>query len=183
MTSHDDDRGWEAGSSGMGCASAATHSSRRLARSPTDHFKRLLEKACPNHAYPLGTDSRSFMTSASHTLAAEPNEGPDGSDVAPFPKENAVMTVLGGCPLEGRCRMPSLSPRISSCGGWATGAQGCNSASSPPHSNKNINIYISICFLQSSPKATEKRGTGSVPWAGAGVQRFLQAFQDEGDNP
>jgi hypothetical protein len=143
-------------------------------------FLRRLAQTMPT---PLGTDSRSFMASASHTLAAEPGEGPDGSDVAPFPKENAVMTVLGGCPLEGRCRMPSLSPRISTCGGWATGAQGCNSASSPPHSNKNINIYISICFLQSSPKATEKRGTGSVPWAGAGVQRFLQAFQDEGDNP
>jgi hypothetical protein len=34
-TNHDDDRGWEAGSSGMGYASGTTRSSSRLVRSPT----------------------------------------------------------------------------------------------------------------------------------------------------
>jgi hypothetical protein len=123
MTSRDDDHGWEVGSSGMGRASATTHSSRRLAWSPTNHFKRLLEEACPNHAYPIRhkpKDSRmmqSFMTTGSLTWGAEPDEVPDGSDVAPFIEENAIMTVLGGAPLEGRHCMSSLGPRISTHGG------------------------------------------------------------------
>jgi hypothetical protein len=38
-------------------------------------------------------------------------------------------------------------------------------------------------IAQSSPEAKQKkkRERGSVPWTGAGVQRFLQAFQDKGD--
>jgi hypothetical protein len=68
----------------------------------------------------------------------------------------------------------------------AAGAQGCNDASSPPCSNKNVNIYIyiyiNICFLLLSSEAREKRRErGSVPWTGVGVQRLLQAHQDEGD--
>jgi hypothetical protein len=52
-TSHDDGRDWEAGGSDMGCFSTTVHSNRRLVRSPTDHFKRLLDEACTNHAYPV----------------------------------------------------------------------------------------------------------------------------------
>jgi hypothetical protein len=36
-SSHDDDRGWEAGSSGMGRVSAATHGGRPCTRMPSDH--------------------------------------------------------------------------------------------------------------------------------------------------
>jgi hypothetical protein len=36
------------------------------------------------------------MTSGSLTLGAELDEGPDGSDTMPFPKENAVLMVHGG---------------------------------------------------------------------------------------
>jgi hypothetical protein len=31
----------------------AVHNDKHQARSPTDHLKRLLEEACPNHAYPV----------------------------------------------------------------------------------------------------------------------------------
>jgi hypothetical protein len=57
---------------------------------PIDQFKRLLEEACPNHAYPIKHKlkdygmMRSFMTSASLTWSIEPDEGPDRSDAAPF---------------------------------------------------------------------------------------------------
>jgi hypothetical protein len=127
MTSRDDDRGWEAGSSRMGHAFAAMRNSRRLVRSPIDHFKRLLEEACPNHAYPVRhkfKDNRMmqiFMTSESLSWGAGTSEGPDGSDIAPFPEENAVMMVVGGCPLEGRHHMSKLGPRISTHGGWGRG--------------------------------------------------------------
>jgi hypothetical protein len=50
MASHDEDRGWEVGSSSMGCISAITRSGRHSVRTPTDYFKRLLEEACPDHA-------------------------------------------------------------------------------------------------------------------------------------
>jgi hypothetical protein len=35
----------------------ATRSGKHQVRRPTDHFERLLEEACPNHAYPLSTSS------------------------------------------------------------------------------------------------------------------------------
>jgi hypothetical protein len=61
---------------------------------------------------------RSFMTSGSLTWEAEPDEGPEGSDAMPFPEENAIMTILEGCPSpSGRHRMCSLSPRVSTYGG------------------------------------------------------------------
>jgi hypothetical protein len=53
MTSRDDGYDWEAGSSGVGHVSTAACSNRRLARPPKDHFKRLLEEACLNNAYPV----------------------------------------------------------------------------------------------------------------------------------
>jgi hypothetical protein len=51
---------------------------------------------------------RSFMTSRSLTWGAELDEEPDGSDMTPFPKENAVMMVYRGPPPPlGRHRMSS----------------------------------------------------------------------------
>jgi hypothetical protein len=111
----------------MGHMSATTRSGRRSARMPTDYIKRLLEEACPNHAYPIRHKLKdcgmmwSFMTSGSLTWGAKPNRGPDGSDTAPLPKENTVMTILGGRPLVGRCRMSSVGPRIPTHGGWDRG--------------------------------------------------------------
>jgi hypothetical protein len=53
MASNDEDRSWEVGSSSMGRISATTRSVEHSARMPIDYFKRLLEEACPSHAYPI----------------------------------------------------------------------------------------------------------------------------------
>jgi hypothetical protein len=37
----------------VGQVLTAVHGNRHLVRTPIDHFKRLLEEACPNHAYPI----------------------------------------------------------------------------------------------------------------------------------
>jgi hypothetical protein len=111
----------------MGRISATTHSGKRSARVPTDYLKRLLEEACPNHTYPVRHKlkdcgmMRSFMTSGCLTWGAEPDEGPNGSNVWLFPEENAIMTVFKGHPLVGRHHMSSLGPRIPTHGGWGRG--------------------------------------------------------------
>jgi hypothetical protein len=93
-----------AGGSSVRRTSTATCNNKRQVRQPTDHFKRLLEEACLNHAYPVRHKlkdcgkMRSFMTSRSITWGAELDEGPDGRDTSPFPEENTVLIVYGGCP-------------------------------------------------------------------------------------
>jgi hypothetical protein len=106
------------------------HSEKRPTRPPTDHFKRLLEEASPNHAYPIMHNlkdygmMRSFMTSGSLTWGAELIEGLDGSDTVPFPRENIVMMVYGARPpLQRRC-MSGLGPRIPTHYGWGHGGLG-----------------------------------------------------------
>jgi hypothetical protein len=97
---------------------------------PIDHFKRLLEEACPNHTYPDRNKLkdydmiRCFMTSGSLTWGAELNEGSDGCDTMPFPKENAVTMVHRSCPLSGRHCVSSLSPRAITRCGWRHGSSG-----------------------------------------------------------
>jgi hypothetical protein len=106
-TSYDDSHDWEVGGSRAAHISTAVLSDRRLMKPPTDHFKRLLEEACSNHAYLVRHKlkdcgmMRSFMTSGSFTWGAKIDEGPDGSDTTPFPKENAVMMVYGHAPHRG----------------------------------------------------------------------------------
>jgi hypothetical protein len=108
----------------MRCILTVAHSDYRPARPPTDHFKRLLEKACPNHLYPVRHKlkycdiMRSFMTSGSLTWGAELDEEPDRSDTMPFLKKNVVMMVYGECPPSGRCRMSSLILRAPTHCGW-----------------------------------------------------------------
>jgi hypothetical protein len=73
MTEHDDDNNREAGGSGMRRVSTTTHNDKRQARPPMDHFKGLLEEACPNHAFHIRYKlkdynmMRSFMISGSLT--------------------------------------------------------------------------------------------------------------------
>jgi hypothetical protein len=94
----------EAGGSDMRCSSTVTHSDKCQARPPMDHFKRHMDETCPNHAYPVRHKlkecvmMRSFITSGSLTWGAELDEGSDGSNTTHFPRENAVLTVYGGCP-------------------------------------------------------------------------------------
>jgi hypothetical protein len=52
-TDNDDSNDGEASDSGMMCISTTARSDKREARLPTDHFKRLLEEACPNHPNPV----------------------------------------------------------------------------------------------------------------------------------
>jgi hypothetical protein len=93
-------------------------------RPPTNYLNMLLEEACPNHAYPIRHKlkdygmMRSFMTSWSLTRGAELDEALDGSDTMPFPGENAILTVYGGCPPLGRLLMSNLSPRALNHYGW-----------------------------------------------------------------
>jgi hypothetical protein len=88
----------------MGRTSVTMCSGKRSVRMPTDHFKRLLEEACSNHAYPIRHKLKdrgmmwSFMTSGSLDWGAKADKGPDGSDAAPFPKENTIMIAFKGCP-------------------------------------------------------------------------------------
>jgi hypothetical protein len=104
MTSHDDGNNRESGGSGMRHTSTVASSDKCEARPPTDHFKRLLEEACPNNAYPVRHKlkdcgmMRSFMISRSLSWGAELKKGSDGSDTMPFPGENAVLMFYGGRP-------------------------------------------------------------------------------------
>jgi hypothetical protein len=50
---HNDGNDKKTGSSGRGHIVTISHSNKRHARPPTDHFKRLIEEACTNHAYPV----------------------------------------------------------------------------------------------------------------------------------
>jgi hypothetical protein len=99
MTDHDEGNDREVGSSDVRCISTAACSHKRQTRPPTDYFKRLLEEACPNHVYHIRHKLKdcgmmmSFMSSGSLTWDAELDEGPDRSDMMPFPAENAVLMV------------------------------------------------------------------------------------------
>jgi hypothetical protein len=74
---HDDSHDWEAGGSGTRCMPIATHNDKHSVRPPMNHFKRLLEEACPNHTYPIKHKlkdcgmMRSFMTLRSLTWCAK----------------------------------------------------------------------------------------------------------------
>jgi hypothetical protein len=89
-----------------------------------DQFKRLLDEACPNHAYPIRhqlkdySTMRSFMTSGSLTWGAELDEGPDGSNMTLIPKENTIMIVYGRRPLLRRRRISGISRRTPTRYGW-----------------------------------------------------------------
>jgi hypothetical protein len=104
-TSRDDDHDGEVGSSGMGHISTAAHSNRHMTRPPINHFKRLLEEAYSNHAYPINHKLKdydmmwSFMTSVSLTWGTEFDEELDESDTTPFLKKNTVMMICEGHPV------------------------------------------------------------------------------------
>jgi hypothetical protein len=52
-TDYDNGNNGMAGGSSMGHVVTATQSNKRQVQPLTDHFKRLLEEAYPNHAYPV----------------------------------------------------------------------------------------------------------------------------------
>jgi hypothetical protein len=91
MTHRDDRHGWEVSGSSARCISTTVCSGNRPTWPPTDHFKRLLEEAYPNHTYPVRhklkdcSMMRSFMTLGSLSCGAELNEGLNRSDMMSFP--------------------------------------------------------------------------------------------------
>jgi hypothetical protein len=97
MADYDDDNAGKASSSGMGCVRTAAHSDKCQAWPPIDHFRRLLEEACQNHAYPVGHElkdrdmMKSFMILGSLTWGMELDEDPGRSNTMPFPGEDTVM--------------------------------------------------------------------------------------------
>jgi hypothetical protein len=103
---------------------------RHRERLPTDHLKRLLKEACPNHAYPIRHKLKdcdmmmSFMTSGFPTWGTGLDEDPGGSDMMHFPRENTVMMVCEGRPPLGRCHVSKQSPRPPTHCGWAHGGTG-----------------------------------------------------------
>jgi hypothetical protein len=105
VADYDDDDDKKTEDSDMEYIATAGSSVKCQALPPIDHFERLLEEACPNHAYLIkdklkdyGT-MKNFMTSGSHTQDKELDEDLGESDSTPFNEENAVMMVYGGRPL------------------------------------------------------------------------------------
>jgi hypothetical protein len=85
MADYDDGNNGKVGGSGMGRIMTTMHSDKCQAWPPTDNFKRLIEEACTNHAYPIRHKvndcdmMKCFMISGSPTV------------------ENTVMMDYGGC--------------------------------------------------------------------------------------
>jgi hypothetical protein len=88
----DGGNGKQAGSFRVECVVAAIGSGKCQARPPMDHFKKLLEETCPNHAYPMKYKLKdrdmikNFMALRSLTRGLEVNEVPNEGDVTPFPR-------------------------------------------------------------------------------------------------
>jgi hypothetical protein len=105
-------------------------SGKRQARPPVDHFEKLLEETCPNHAYAIKHKLRdcgmmkSFMALVSLAQGIEVNEVPDKGDTMPFPGKDVVMTMYDGCPSPGMRHVsnPSLgTPALYGWGRWNAG--------------------------------------------------------------
>jgi hypothetical protein len=123
MTDYGNGNNKMVGGSNMGHIVTTTHSDKRQALPPTDHFKRLLEQACPNHEYPMRCKHKdcdmmkSFMISGSLTQGTELDEDLGRRDMMPFLGENIVMTVYDGCCPFGKHRVSKLRHDLPShCG-------------------------------------------------------------------
>jgi hypothetical protein len=119
----------QAGGSNVLRVVTTTGSSKHQPRLPTNHFEKLLEESCPNHAYPIKHKlmdydmMKNFMASRSLTRGMELDEVPDGGDVTPFLREDVVMMIYDGCPLVGMRHVSNPSPGTPACCG--SGLWGC----------------------------------------------------------
>jgi hypothetical protein len=111
-------------------AAAVVGSGKRQEWLSTDHFKKLFEEICPNHAYPIKYKLRdcgmmkNFMASRSLTLGVEVNEVPDEGDTTPFLGEGMVMMIYDGHPSSGMCRVSNPSLGTPARCGWGRGNVG-----------------------------------------------------------
>jgi hypothetical protein len=89
-TDHDDGNCKKAGSSGKGLVATTAHGDKHQGMPHIDHFRILLEKACPNHLYPIRHKlkdcgmMKSFMILGSFTRGLELDEDLSGSYTMPF---------------------------------------------------------------------------------------------------
>jgi hypothetical protein len=90
---------------------------------PTDHFEKLLEEACPNHAYPVKHKLRdcgmmkNVMALGSITRGMQFDEVPNVGDATPLPSEDSVMMIYDGCPSPRMRRVSNPSPGTPICCG------------------------------------------------------------------
>jgi hypothetical protein len=125
MIDHDDGKAGRSGGGGgvpRGCPVQQQASGEAAYRPP----QKTPRGDLPNHAYPIRhkLKNESFMISGFLTQGTELEEDPGGSDTMPFPREDAIMTVYGGCPPPRRCHMSTLWPRASTRCGWGHGDTG-----------------------------------------------------------
>jgi hypothetical protein len=105
----------QAGSSGVVRTTAIMSSGKRQVRLPTDHFERLLEETCLNHAYPIKHKLRdcgvmkNIMAPRSLARGMEVDDVPDEGSMTPLPGEDAVMTIYDERPSSAMCRVSILS--------------------------------------------------------------------------
>jgi hypothetical protein len=83
-------------------AMAVAGSIKRQVWQPADHFEKLLEETCSNHAYPVKHKLRyfgmmkNFMASGSLARGMEVDEVPDEGDTMPFSREDTIMMICDG---------------------------------------------------------------------------------------
>jgi hypothetical protein len=69
---YDDSNNTKAGGSGTGRVMTATHSDKHQAQPPTNHFRRHLEEACPNHAYHIRHKLKDYDMMKSFMISESP---------------------------------------------------------------------------------------------------------------
>jgi hypothetical protein len=102
MTKHDDSSYGKAGGSSTGCITTAAHGNKHPIRHKLKDYDMM----------------KSFMILGSFTRGTELDKDPSGSDTMPFPREDVVMTVHGGCLTLERYHMSKLSLGPPTCCGW-----------------------------------------------------------------
>jgi hypothetical protein len=92
----------QAGNSRVVCAMGAASSGKHQVLPPTNHFKKLLEETCPNHAYPVKHKLRdcimmkNFISSGSLARGMEVDDVLDEGNTMPFLREDTVMMIYHG---------------------------------------------------------------------------------------
>jgi hypothetical protein len=124
-----------------------------------DHFKKLLEETCPNHAYSIKHKLRycslmkCFMTTGSLPRGMEIDEAPTMGDAAPFLREDMVMMVYG--------RHPSPEKHHALDQGWGT--RKCKVTNFFLYINKCKNMCVYLCTSHMHQKQ-KKRGERNSRW-------------------
>jgi hypothetical protein len=100
-TSYDDDDDKEAEGSDEEHVAGTKHDFKCQVRQLNDHFVKLPEATCPSHASPIKhkhkecTMMKNYMTLGALSKGKKPEGDPRGKAAAPFPGEEAVMSIYG----------------------------------------------------------------------------------------